>query len=70
MLNKSEVFLSIPFLKAYQLSLNDLPLFEYLIEREIRKIKETSKEDLYTEIQLSWLIKASLIIPLKMKSFF
>lgn len=62
-----EIFKRSPFLKAYQKSENDDALFEMLIDRELEAI---SKECDFGEIELGWLIKGSLIIPLFLKPFF
>ncbi len=67
---QSKLFESIPFAKAFTIAKDDEELFDYLIEREMDTILQMPDEELFTEIQLGWLIKASLVIPLKIKPFF
>lgn len=69
-LSKSEIFKNAPFVKAFILGENDDTLFEYMIDKELQWIYNTPEEDLFTEIQLGWLIRASIIIPIKLKPFF
>lgn len=69
-LAKSKIFESAPFAKAVATAGDDEELFDYLIDRELEIILQTPEDELFKEIQLGWLIRASLIIPIKLKPFF
>lgn len=69
-MNHTKIFSKAPFLRAYMLAGTDNDLFEYLMEREIEKLIDQDEDDLFTEIQLGWLIRASLLLPVEMKPFF
>jgi integrase len=69
-MNHTKIFSKAPFLRAYMIAGGDDDLFEYLMEREIEKLMELDEDDLFTEIQIGWLIRASLLLPVEMKPFF
>lgn len=69
-LNLSGIFREAPFMKAFVGGEHDHAIFEFLIEKELDIIQNTPTDELFTELQLSWLIKASMIIPLKYKPVF
>ncbi len=65
-----KTFSRAPFLKTYVIAGTDDELFEYLIEREIEKLVDRDYEELFSEIELGWLMRASLLLPIQTKPFF